>query len=1428
MVSMRRTAREARAWVSSKLKAMFTNESALEQATKATWKHLFAFTFRGHLPTLLLAIFTTVISSGLRAFLAVTYGRIFDVIADLGADSISGHEALKAVSTWCLILTGMGIGTWLSNSLLMSMWIIFGEAQALNVRREIFGSLSRKDMAWYDGQVEGTASLLTRIETQTRELQLATSQPFGLVLGEFLVAVGSLSLALYSSWELTLVLLASVPISFVVMTLISKPLEPAIQAQKRCLGEASKLATASITGIDIVKIFNGFDTEMWQYVAAMKKVTARYLVQARCNGLQMGYIEFWMITLFAVGFWYGAVLIDRGKSPGDIITTFYATLAAFQGVDALMPQFLVLSKGMVAGVSLRDLAPKARKDDEVSGDGQGMYRPGKCFGDIELKDVTFSYPSNPSKLVLKKSSFSFPAGKLTFLVGRSGSGKSTIGNLVIQFYEALTGEIRIDGYHLGALDPAWVRSNITLVQQSSILFDDTFYRNVAFGLRDSETATEEAVRCACEAALLQSTITSLPNGMNTLVGSGGYSLSGGQKQRLALARARLRDPPVLILDEVTSGLDHVARTLVMEAIREWRAGKTTIIITHDVAQIEDADYVYVMDKGRVVQEGYRKQLMVDGKALFASLVKSATDEEAGAKKLYEDDSLGPPLAEKMEVTEGPGEDMMSLKGRISSIFCGSVTGRPLSQPVILGAQFVRATRERESQLWDMDDKAADFGTYNEQLRAGLLNRLSEVSSEEAAGPDNRRCSVTSEEIPSRDPSFDFVEYMGKSTQASRLSCSEVRNRGRSATLSYPTMDGKGCQMDDPATPSSPNPCDKFHSNTSIPSIISTVWPNLFFSQRIALILGLTSCLVAAAAVPIFSYLLSRLLSSLWAPSNRLGAGQKWAIILLGIAVVDGVANFFSRYLMEYAGQCWVNTLRVEALKQILRQPKAWFDTSGNTVGKITECLDRNAEEMRNLVGRFLPSVIIVVVMVVAALVWALAISWKLTLVALSPAPLILASIKASSYFTGKWEARCNEGSEIASTISRQSFINIRVVRALMLEEYFTRKYEERVAEVYGHGIRRSLHAAFFYGFQQAMNLFITALVFYYGTEMIARQELATEAILQVTNILLFAIGSATAIVGAIPQIAAAKETSIQMLNYANLPPPPTREDEGGGKKVLTPFPIRFDGLSFAYPSRPNQQVLRNLRLRIDAGTSTAIVGPSGCGKSTLASLVLGLYSPSPTSPPPPDEFRSSRGSYEKSSPYRDHSGPVLSFGGVPWNEIDLSHLRASMSYVPQTPFIFPTTIAGNIAYGIPEQHPMRQTPNIEAAARAAGIHSFIETLPEGYATFVGDGGLTLSGGQAQRLCIARAVARWPRVLVLDEPTSALDAKSAEAIRGVIGRLVGYGAGGRMSVVVVTHCLEMMRVVERVVLLEGGFVVEEGGYEELMWRKGRFAEMVRGG
>lgn len=180
-------------------------------------------------------------------------------------------------------------------------------------------------------------------------------------------------------------LLASLPVSMVLLSLATRRLQPAIQAQKRDLETASKFATSSIRAIEIVKIFNGFDREIRQYYGAVILASKQYLIQAQCNCFQMGYVAFWVVGIFVAGFWYGTILVDQGLSPGQVVTTFFSVLSAFQGIQALLPQWLVLSKGMFAGAFLSSLL--ARCDDEAANKNNGNVKPDSCVGNVDLVDV---------------------------------------------------------------------------------------------------------------------------------------------------------------------------------------------------------------------------------------------------------------------------------------------------------------------------------------------------------------------------------------------------------------------------------------------------------------------------------------------------------------------------------------------------------------------------------------------------------------------------------------------------------------------------------------------------------------------------------------------------------------------------------------------------------------------------------------------------------------------------------------------------------------------------------------------------------------------------------------------------------------------------------------------------------------------------------
>lgn len=299
----------------------------------------------------------------------------------------------------------------------------------------------------------------------------------------------------------------------------------------------------------------------------------------------------------------------------------------------------------------------------------------------------------------------------------------------------------------------------------------------------------------------------------------------------------------------------------------------------------------------------------------------------------------------------------------------------------------------------------------------------------------------------------------------------------------------------------------------------------------------------------------------------------------------------------------------------------------------------------------------------------------------------------------------------------------------------------------------------------------------------------------------------------VPQISSSRDNATRVLELAALPDDTSHEHQGKSR-VLHPVPIKFENVSFSYPSRPGNFALRNLNLFIRENACTAIVGASGSGKSTISSLLLSLYHVD-----------------SRTDIAGGHSGSIT-LGGLDIRRVHVPTLRSLVAVVPQHPTLFPASIRANITYGLDESSPFCSLENIRDTARAAGIHEYISSLPSGYDTVVGDGGLGMSGGQTQRLAIARSLVRQPRILILDEATSSLDLTSAEVIRRTLRDLMA--SRSKLTVVIITHAKEMMELADHVVVMERGRVVGEGIWKELvqckrdgpLWRLGMTSSSSR--
>ncbi|KAF2771086.1 P-loop containing nucleoside triphosphate hydrolase protein [Teratosphaeria nubilosa] len=1366
---------------------------------------------RRNMPCLMAGILASFIAGAVIPATAYLTGKLFDGFTDHASGQTTNDEFYSHQTKYILYLAVASAGSWISHACEFIFWLAFGELQAKSARDRLFHGLLKKDIEWYDMRKNGIGAMLPRMQAQIRDLQLGASQPLGIVVNAIAQTILSLAEAFYYSWKLALVTLSPFPVLVVIMVIVGNFMQRNIIRQQEKLGTVQKYTQNAFSAIETVKCFNGQDIERQKYMKGIREAATFYFREAHASGMQMGASAAISAAMFVAGFYYGGTLIANGSmSAGDVVTTFFAATGAVQGLAMVLPLMLVLEKGRTAGTTLRMIMAEVEGGTESRRLSSGVdVRPTKCEGSIEVRHATFAYPTRRESLALDNVSMSIAAGEMTFLIGKSGSGKSTISQLLMRFYALDQGTIHVDGQALDSLDANWLRSNITLVEQASTLFNDTVFRNIAFGRQDHEDVTREEVMAAIEFALLKMTITDMPNGLDTQVGFMGGALSGGQRQRMALARARLRDTPILILDESTSALDVISRQLMMDAIRQWRKGRTTIIITHDISQILPDDYAYILENGRLVQEGYRKHMELMRDTPFQDFL--APDHQADAlsdqqsdvgttdEMYFDEEYPASPTSiystdepQHNHIVHDPLDELLNRGENKRTTFRPATTDM---SPYPIGGVFGRQTMHYSPHVDYYPSTRSSPYEVTGIKKQQDWSTISSQFSPQTSYPGEPRASVMLEKIVQQ----------GRMAADSRLDTQGAPHKRRTrgdAEAALAALNGDSEKRDKGEKSSKTQ-------QVSVKGVLSTVWPNIECSAKVVLLTGFYGATIHAVATPMTSYMLSKLMETYSNPKHSQHKQLIYSMAMLGIAGIDAFHAWLMRFAIGCVAQLWVDNHREKAVKCILDQSKDFFDKEENAVSRLCDVLDRNSEMMRELLANFAGLGYLAVLMCTVSVIWAITVSWKMTLIALAVAPYVMGVTRLFTGVSGKWEKASNDATEDASAIFSETFTNIKTVRALTLEEHFRRKYIAATDHGLVVGLLRSFNTGFFFGVSDSAGNFATTIIFYVGTKLVISGTSVNDVVMVVV-MLLFAITQLAVILECIPQVNASQDSAARLLRLANLPK--TSHEHLGDTRITTVGDIVFENLSFAYPSRPEQAILKDINLRIEPRTSTAIVGGSGSGKSTIANLLLNIWST--TQCPPPLRPTPTPGD--------------LTIASRSINQIATPALRSLIVPVQQTPTLFPATVAENITYGLPPDSPHNTSSAIEDAARRAGIHDFIASLPAGYSTALGDGGTVLSGGQAQRVAIARALVRNPAVLILDEATSALDVASASVIRDTVRGLVRTACETPMTVVIITHGREMMEIAERVVVLERGVVLEQGGFRELVGRGGALAGLLSGG
>ena len=483
------------------------------------------------------------------------------------------------VSTYCL--------SWVSGNVVMQ------------IRRMVFNHFMHMPVSYFDK--EKTGSLLSRITYDSEQVSAATSSALVSIVREGASIIGLLVLMFYNSWQLSLVLFAVAPVVAFGISIVSKRFRKISRNMQTMMGNVTASAEQMLKGHKVVLSYGGQDIEGKRFEKVSNQMRQQSMKLVSAQAAANPIIQ--MIASVAIVVVLYLASIDSIKdqlTPGTFTVVFSAMFGLMRPLKALTSVTSQFQRGMAASQTLFALVDLGTEKNE------GRFIVERAQGDVAVKNVSFTYEGT-EKPALENVSFDIPRGKTVALVGRSGSGKSTIASLFNRFYDVNSGCITLDGHDIRDYELKNLREQFALVSQNVHLFNDTIANNIAYATEDKYS--REDIERAASLAHAMEFISKMDGGLDAMIGENGASLSGGQRQRVAIARALLRDAPVLILDEATSALDTESERAIQSALDELQKDKTVLVIAHRLSTIENADEILVVDEGTIVERGSHADLI---------------------------------------------------------------------------------------------------------------------------------------------------------------------------------------------------------------------------------------------------------------------------------------------------------------------------------------------------------------------------------------------------------------------------------------------------------------------------------------------------------------------------------------------------------------------------------------------------------------------------------------------------------------------------------------------------------------------------------------------------------------------------------------------------------------------------------------------------
>uniref|UniRef100_A0A8B9C0F9 ABC-type xenobiotic transporter n=1 Tax=Anser brachyrhynchus TaxID=132585 RepID=A0A8B9C0F9_9AVES len=583
--------------------------------------------------------------------------------------SIPGIDIEAEMTKFAYYYVGIGFAVLILSMIQVWTFLVAATRQSARIRQKFFFAVLHQEMAWFDSTQIGT--LNTRLTDDINTIHEGIGDKICIFVQFFATFLAGIIIGFIHGWKLTLVILSVSPLLAASAAVWSTLLASLTAKELSAYAKAGAVAEEILTAIRTVVAFNGQQKALAKYDANLELARSVGVKKSITTNVSLGVSQFLIFGSYALAFWYGTKLTAEEKENydiGHVLIVFFSVLVGAFSLGQAAPNLESVSNARGAAYEVYRIINKKRLIDSSSKEG---YKPDKLIGEIEFRNIHFSYPSRPDVKILKGLNLKVQTGKTIALVGASGCGKSTSVQLLQRFYDPDQGEVILDGQDIRTLNVKWLRENIGIVSQEPVLFATTIAENIRYGREDISDAEIEQ---AAKEANAFDFISRLPDKFNTMVGERGAQLSGGQKQRIAIARALARNPKILLLDEATSALDTQSESIVQAALDKARTGRTTIVIAHRLSTIRTADTIAAFEKGIVVEQGTHSELMLQ-KGVYYSLVMqqgcsnnvqddgaSEEDEKAEDEEYEENDRSG--FVEELTLQDSSEELVVSGRSSI--------------------------------------------------------------------------------------------------------------------------------------------------------------------------------------------------------------------------------------------------------------------------------------------------------------------------------------------------------------------------------------------------------------------------------------------------------------------------------------------------------------------------------------------------------------------------------------------------------------------------------------------------------------------------------------------------------------------------------------------------------------------------------------------